>query len=351
LAVIFLRTGNLEAAQNSVPWIPKDQQEQIIRRLRAALPQDWSITGTALNRTPDDWYTLDNRGFEIDGKKGEHVFQIWFLPKDWLGIRQIRANRLRLVYWEGVLMGRDFKTITNTDQISVQQAIQQLDMNTPSLVNGGWHEAQTLFKDRMSEVDSRAQSLVRRFCSDQPCKDEAAYSLIVLGIPAVAVSQQSGPVQGSGGGPMGWFGREFGFDVSAFNPLNFVPYLNLFAGFKSPQSLARGGDSGGVLRNTGINFESDGLTGYPTLDATAHDSYGGAVGVEYLFNLDRQIVFEVATVQRRLSNNVFGAENSIGARYQHPFTKTWILRLDAMKGWLQGQRDIYGARVELRRKF
>ena len=39
--------------------------------------------------------------------------------------------------------------------------------------------------------------------------------------------------------------RHFGFDVSAFNPLNFVPYFNFFAGFKSPQSLARGGDSGG----------------------------------------------------------------------------------------------------------
>jgi hypothetical protein len=145
--------------------------------------------------------------------------------------------------------------------------------------------------------------------------------------------------------------RHFGFDASAFNPLNFVPYFNFFAGFKSPQSLARGGDSGGVLRNTGINFESDGLTGYPTIDATAHDSYGGAVGVEYLFSLDRQIVFEVATVQRRGNNNVFGAENSIGARYQHPFTKTWIVRLDAMKGWRQGQKDIYGARLELRRKF
>lgn len=145
--------------------------------------------------------------------------------------------------------------------------------------------------------------------------------------------------------------RHFGFDVSDFNPLNFVPYFNFFAGFKSPQSLARAADSGGVLRNTGIAFESDGLTGYPTLDATGHDSYGGAVGVEYLFNLDRQIVVEVATVQRRGSNNVFGAENSIGARYQHPFTKTWILRLDAMKGWRQGQKNIYGARVELRRKL
>jgi len=144
--------------------------------------------------------------------------------------------------------------------------------------------------------------------------------------------------------------RHFGFDVSAFNPLNFVPYFNLFAGFKSPQSLARGGDSGGVLRNTGINFESDGLTGYPTLDATARDSYGGAVGVEYLFGLDRQIVVEGSVVERR-SNNTSGDQYALGARYQHPFTKTWILRLDAMKGWRQGQKDIYGARVELRRKF
>jgi hypothetical protein len=144
--------------------------------------------------------------------------------------------------------------------------------------------------------------------------------------------------------------RHFGFDVSAFNPLNFVPYFNFFAGFKNPQSLARGGDSGGVLRNTGLAFESDGLTGYPTLDPRAQDSYGGAVGVEYLFQLDRQIVVEAATVQR-WNNSILGAEHSISARYQHPFTKTWILRLDAMKGFRQGRKDIFGVRVEFRRKF
>ena len=144
--------------------------------------------------------------------------------------------------------------------------------------------------------------------------------------------------------------RHFGFDVATFNPLNFVPYFNLFAGFKSPQSLARGGDSGGVLRNTGLAFESDGLTGFPTLDPTAHDSYGGALGLEYLFNLDRQLVFEVATLQHR-DNSALGSEHSVSVRYQHPFTKVWILRLDAMKGWLQGRNDIVGARVELRRKF
>jgi hypothetical protein len=176
------------SAQSSAPWIAAGQQEAIVRRLRTVLPPGWSITATALNRTPDDWYTLDNRGFEIDGKNGEFVFHTWFLPRDWVGIRQIRANRLRLVYWEGVLMGRDFKAITNTDQAPVQQEIQHLDMSTPSLVNSGWHEAQTLFAGRMQEIDNRAQFLVNRFCDTRACKDEAAYSLIVLGVPAPTVT-------------------------------------------------------------------------------------------------------------------------------------------------------------------
>ncbi|MEA2568617.1 MAG: hypothetical protein QOI24_618 [Acidobacteriota bacterium] len=134
------------------------------------------------------------------------------------------------------------------------------------------------------------------------------------------------------------------------NPVTLVPYVNLFAGFNSPQSLARGADSGGVLRNTGINFESDGLTRYPTLDARAHDSYGGAVGLEYLFNLDRQIVVEGAVVER-MGGSPLGSEYALGARYQHPITNAWLIRLDAMRGWRQGQKDVYGARVEIRRKF
>lgn len=136
-------------------------------------------------------------------------------------------------------------------------------------------------------------------------------------------------------------------------PLTLVPYINLFAGFDTPQSLARSGDSGGVLRNTGINFESDGMTGYPTLDARGHDAYGGAVGVEYLFNLDRQIVVEVAAVERtRDLGRVLGSEYAVGLRYQHPISNAMILRFDAMAGWREDpSEDILGARFELRRKF
>lgn len=134
------------------------------------------------------------------------------------------------------------------------------------------------------------------------------------------------------------------------DPLKLVPYLNLFAGFDSPQSLARGADSGGVLRNTGIAFESDGMTGYPTLDASARESYGGSLGVGYLFNLDQQIVLEGSTVQR-MGSSPFGSEYSLGVRYQRPISNAWIIRFDAMHGWIGGADNISGVRAEIRRKF
>lgn len=138
--------------------------------------------------------------------------------------------------------------------------------------------------------------------------------------------------------------------LSLGNQSNFVPYLNVFAGFNSPQSLARGGDSGGVLRNTGITFESDGMTAYPTLDATARKSYGGALGLEYLGDLAHQIVVEGSVVER-MSGNTSGSQYGIGVRYQQPISPDLIIRFDAMKGWLQGKKDIYGVRAELRLKF
>ncbi len=134
------------------------------------------------------------------------------------------------------------------------------------------------------------------------------------------------------------------------SPTNVVPYFNFFAGFDRPQPLARAADSGGVLKNTGINFESDGLTGYPTLDAAAHDSYGGAVGLEYLFDLESQIVIEGAVVER-MNDNPLGHQFALGARYQHKINHAWIVRLDAMHGWREGLDNVYGARLEIRRKL
>ena len=106
-----------------------------------------------------------------------------------------------------------------------------------------------------------------------------------------------------------------------------------------------------MLKNTGINFESDGLTGYPTLDASAHDSYGGALGVEYLFSLDRQIVVEGRWSQRMGDKRARGPSTPSASAISTSLNNAWIVRLDAMHGWRQGLENVFGARVELRRKL
>jgi hypothetical protein len=110
------------------------------------------------------------------------------------------------------------------------------------------------------------------------------------------------------------------------------------------------------LKNTGILFETDGLTGDPTLDATGNDTYGAALGVEYLFNLNQQIVLEASTVQviggkSAAGRTAPGDQYGVGVRYQLPLSHSWILRADAMYGWREAAKDVAGVRLELRYKF
>ena len=87
-------------------------------------------------------------------------------------------------------------------------------------------------------------------------------------------------------------------------------------------------------------------------DFNAHSEDGNMYAAIDLLadKLDRQIVIEGAVVQR-MGDSVLGSQYAIGARYQHPISNAWIVRLDVMHGWRQGLEDIYGARLELRRKL
>ncbi len=138
-------------------------------------------------------------------------------------------------------------------------------------------------------------------------------------------------------------------------PYNLLPYVNVFAGFDRPQPAARAGAFGGVLFNTGILFQSDLLTGYPTLDATGNNTYGVATGVDLLGpNFEQQLIVEVAAVGVRGPNagrSAPGDQSGVGMRYQVPITNAHLLRFDAMYGWLDNSRDISGARAEFRWKF
>ncbi len=137
-------------------------------------------------------------------------------------------------------------------------------------------------------------------------------------------------------------------------PLTLVPYMNLFYGNDRPQSVARAADAGGILKNTGINFETDGLTGFPRLNDTANNTYGGALGIQYLFDLSRQLVVELGTVRPHGDVNnraITGAQTALGIRYQHSLDRAWIFRADLVLADRANLKDVGGVRFEIRRKF
>lgn len=137
-------------------------------------------------------------------------------------------------------------------------------------------------------------------------------------------------------------------------PSTLVPYLNVFYGNGRPQSVARAAGAGGVLVNTGINFETDGMTGFPTLDASANDTAGAALGVQYLFDLTQQLVVELAVVKVQgndPSRIAQGDQLGLGVRYQKALNRAWIARADAMFSSREQDGDQTGIRFEIRRKF
>jgi hypothetical protein len=140
------------------------------------------------------------------------------------------------------------------------------------------------------------------------------------------------------------------------SPATVVPYFNAFLGYGRPQSVARAAGSGGILRNTGLNFESDNLTGYPTLDATGSNSYGAAIGINLLeaASFSEQWVIEFAALDTYGDDALStapGAQYGLGTRWQKALNNWTLVRIDLMHGWLDRAPDIFGTRAEWRWKF
>ncbi|MEO1498726.1 MAG: hypothetical protein AAFV43_16395 [Planctomycetota bacterium] len=139
------------------------------------------------------------------------------------------------------------------------------------------------------------------------------------------------------------------------NPYNVIPYLNFFAGFDRPQPLARAGAFGGVLFNSGILFQADQLTSYPTLDPFANNTYGAAIGVDFLAPVfNQQLILEAAavgTMGDAADRTVRSEQVGVAMRWQKQLTTAHLLRADAMIGLLDNSDDIAGARIEYRWKF
>lgn len=136
-------------------------------------------------------------------------------------------------------------------------------------------------------------------------------------------------------------------------PSNVVPYMNLYFGYDQTIPIARGA---GALKNTGILFESDNLTGFPFLDDTGFNSAGGALGLNWLADdFGWQLVTEVAGVKDYDDSNAPGGQeqDQIGGavRVQVPLTNAFLVRADVMYAHQFDADDLMGGRLEFRYKF
>ena len=97
------------------------------------------------------------------------------------------------------------------------------------------------------------------------------------------------------------------------------------------------------------------MTGFAFLDDTANNTAGGAVGVNVLGDaFDWQFILEAAMVHtfgQVFNRRAVGDQYGVAARYQKPLNHAWILRMDAMYGFLDNAPDANGVRFELRYKF
>ena len=78
--------------------------------------------------------------------------------------------------------------------------------------------------------------------------------------------------------------------------------------------------------------------------------------MQYLFNLDPQIVVEVAGLDVRERDvepgrAARGPQYGAGIRYQLPLTNALIFRADAIAARRERDNDLLGIRTELRIKF
>jgi hypothetical protein len=180
-------------APSPVDFSNPNIQAKLKKAVEGILPDGWTITKTSAGVTPSDWETSTPKaGFLIEaGDSNGATAQVFILPRDWIGIRKLKNQAPRTCYWEGILVGDTYKTITASSDDKIQERVHDLfgrgSMSTPSLVNSGFDQAMEIFKDKCKEADQTAQALIKDHCNTPKEFTEAAHSLIVLGVPAKSV--------------------------------------------------------------------------------------------------------------------------------------------------------------------
>jgi hypothetical protein len=183
-----LVTGDIRAGEIAREPDPT----KLTQAVKKVLPAGWKVTRTQANVTPEDWETFMPRaGFLVEGSNGKDTFRIWFVPRDWVGIRKLPSKPRGPFYREGILLGTYCKTITAASDGTFCARARHLfapnSRSTPSLCNGGYYEAMKIFRGKFDQADRTARELIQRHCKTPEQFAEAAHSLVVLGVPARTV--------------------------------------------------------------------------------------------------------------------------------------------------------------------
>jgi hypothetical protein len=140
-------------APQSVKGDPPVDRTKPADGVRCILPQGWVVTNTVKGSTPPDWISNDPKaGVLVEGGNGDKRFQIWFLPRDWIGIRKRSARAPRTTYWQGILAESDYITISYTTHEPLYErfrdVFQSSSWTTPALCNGGFRSSLQVFKGK-----------------------------------------------------------------------------------------------------------------------------------------------------------------------------------------------------------
>ena len=178
--------ANPDAAAGAAAGVGEKEGAKVAKALQGLLPPGTKITRTAADSPVDGWFSDSGPGYLIEGVAADgKTFHIFLVARDWIGIRQFNADR---PVSEGTLVDKKCKAILevyNPEAYrAAYKALMNLGMSTPSLVNSGWWEATKIFEGRMDQVDRIARDLMDRHCKTDAERDEAALSLVELGVPA-----------------------------------------------------------------------------------------------------------------------------------------------------------------------
>jgi hypothetical protein len=207
--------ANPDAAAGAAAGVGETEGAKVTKALQGLLPPGAKITRTVADSPVVGWFSDSGPGYLIEGAAADgKTFRIWLVARDWIGIRQLKEVR---PVGEGLLGDRKCKAILETyDQGAyrvVYKALHNMGMVwTLSLVHGfGWGEATKIFQGRMDEADRIARDLLDRHCKTDAERDEAALSLVLLGVPARGVIAERA-LKGKGLAKdwcisaLGWFG-------------------------------------------------------------------------------------------------------------------------------------------------